>query len=532
MRTKGERRLGRRELVLGASLVLSLLLCELALRLVLFHDVPALSGLARELRQPGFYADSRREDLYWELQRIWTAPGQRKPFGRLAQRTGWTSPRIDPVTLVSQDEVLVGERRPVLVYGGSFAACVTPPEEAWQGLLERSPEGPTHAIVNYAVSGFGPDQALSMLEATIERFAGRNPLVVLGICLDEDTDRVLLGFRGMPKPRCELAGGELVFRPLAEHDAQAWWDAHPPGVASYLWRLLRGPAGPLPDAWQRSLGSAPGDAQVVALNRAILARLHARLEALHVEHFVLGFHGRVLLEDPQHEPWREEFVRAACRELRMHFLSSRPYALAAVGGRTELLARTLFTLEGPLTGHLNARGNAVVFEAFRQALRGRYEPEDVSGVDAAMRRMGLHPDRATDLELAVLGRPAELHFHGPDASFALREIAGQEARSHVLALFPSREHPALLEWPLASGARFRAQALAVPAGGPDPSAEAVRLTLLVDGAERSTLELRPGAQPVAIEQPLRTPCTLALRVEPLAGHPNSCWARLSETAIE
>jgi hypothetical protein len=241
----------------------------------------------------------------------------------------------------------------------------------------------------------------------------------------------------------------------------------------------------------------------------------------------------MLLENPEAQPWREQSVRDACSELGLHFLSSRPYVLCAVGGRTELLWRTLFFTEGPHVGHYNARGNAVVLEAFRQAIQGRYEPEDVSGVDAAMRRLGLHPGQAQDVALAVLGRPAALHFHGADPSFALRELANPDkALRHVLALFPSREHPALLEWPLASGARFRAQALAVPAGSPNPSAEGVRLTLLVDGAERSTLDLRPGAEPVLIEEPLRTPCTLALRVEPLAGHPNACWARLTEPAIE
>ncbi len=533
MNTKGKGRFKRRALALFFGCILSFLLAEVGLRVLLFWDTRLLEKVAHKLRQPGYYADMAREDLFWKLVRIWTPRAQRYPFGRFSEKTGWTGPLIDAKTLISVDEAKVGERRPVLLYGDSFAECVTSPEEAWQGLLERSPEGKTAAIVNFGVSGFGTDQAWSMLDATIDRFAARNPLVVFGIFLDEDPDRAMLSFRGMPKPRYTLEGGELVFHPLEEHDPQSWWDNHPPGVPSYVWRLLRGPHGPLPYQWQEKLRSLPDDAQVVALTRAILARVHARLEALHVEHLVLGFHGRALLENPEPHMWRERFVRDACSELGVHFLSSRPYLLSAVNGQKELLGRTLFVTEGPGEGHLNARGNCVVFEAFRQAIEGRYEREDISGVDAAMQRMGGHPDSAQDVTLEALGRPAVLHFQGIARSVAMREVDPKDKpQKHALGLFPSGDRLTLLQWRLENGRRFSAEALAVPSGGPDPSAEAVRLTLLVDGMPRCTLDLRPGALPVVIEEQLQAPCTLALRVEPLAGHATSCWARLVRPLIE
>jgi hypothetical protein len=533
MNTKGKGRFKRRALALLFGCVISFLLAEGGLRVLLFWDTPALEKSAHKLRQPGYYADMAREDLYWKLVRIWTPREHRDPFGRFSEKTGWTSPLIDSKTLVSEDEQKVGARRPVLLYGDSFSECVTPPEQAWQGLLERSPESKQAAIVNFGVSGFGTDQAFSMLDATIDRFAARNPLVVFGIFLDEDPDRAMLSFRGMPKPRYTLEGGDLVFHPLEEHDPQTWWDNHPPGVASYIWRLLRGPHGPLPYEWQEKLSPLPSDAQVIALTRAILARVHQRLEALHVEHFVLGFQGRMMLENPMPHLWRERFVRDACSELGMHFLSSRPYLLSAVGWKKELLGQTLFVTQGSLEGHFNARGNVVVLEAFRQAIQGRYEHEDISGVDAAMRRMGVHPEMAQDLDLDVLGRPATLHFYGPVPTFAMRETDPKEtARKHVLGLFPSRNKPTLIEWHLADGQRFRAEAVAVPSGSADPSAEAVRVSLLVDGMLVKTLELKPGAQPLLLEAQLHAPCTLGLRAEPLEGHSQSCWARLAQPSIE
>jgi hypothetical protein len=526
-------RFRRRALALLLGLFVSLLAAEGGLRILLFWDTPALEKAARKLRQAGYYADMRREDLYWKLQRIWTPREQRNPFGRFSEKTGWTGPLIDSKTLTMADEARVGERRPVLLYGDSFAECVTPPEQAWQGLLERSPEGRTHALLNFGVSGYGIDQALTMLESTVGRFAERKPLVIFAIFLDEDPDRALLGFRGMPKPRYELVDGELVFRPLEERDPQAWWENHPPGVPSYLWRLLRGPQGPLPWEWQQKLNPVADDAQVIALTRAILTRMHTRLEAQGIEHFVLGFHGRMMLENPIDHAWRERFVRNVCSDLGLHFLSSRPFLMSAVSWKKELLGKSLFVTEGPLEGHYNARGNVVVLEAIRQALQGRYEREDISGIPAALRRFGMSPEVQQSARLPVLRRAAELSFHGASQSFALRELAANgTGKTPTLGLFPASELPTQVEWRIERDTLFSAEARAVPAGSADPALEGVRLQLLVDGKLLRALELSPGGEPVALEQALQAPCRFALRVEPVEGRANSCWARLARPAFE
>ncbi|MBK7645154.1 MAG: hypothetical protein IPJ19_19265 [Planctomycetes bacterium] len=520
----------RRTLALCLGLVCSLAAAEVGLRVLLFWDTPKLEKLAHKLRQPGYYADMRRDSLYWKLQHIWTPRAQRHPFKKISEKTGWTGPLIDPQTLVQRDEAKIGDRRPVLLYGDSFAECVTPPEQTWQAFLERSPEGQTHALINFGTSGFGTDQTLMMLEATIGRFAGRNPLVIFSIFLDEDLDRTMLDFRGMPKPQFELSDGLLVFHPLEETDANVWWEKHPPGVPSYLWRLVRGPHGPLSESWSAALSPDASDAQVVALNRALLTRMHAKLEALHIEHFVLGFHGRMMLDNPVPHAWRERFVGKVCDELGVHFISSRPYLLSAVGRDSDLIGQSLFVTRGEGEGHYNARGNAVVLEAIRQGIHGRFGPADTSGVQAAMRRLGVHPDLEQLLELSVLGRPARLEYHGATSSLALREV--ETAKQRALALFPAREQAAELRWQIAQGTRFSAELRAIPGGEENRESQAVRFRLQIDGQDVRTLELAPGQEPVALAQTLAGPCTLTLRVEPVEGHPNSCWARLSAPVIE
>lgn len=502
------------------------------MRVLLFWDTLASNRLAIMMRRPGYYADMARDDAYWKLKRIWTPPEKRERLERFTKITGWVGALINHKTLAMADEVRVGDRRPVLLYGDSFAESVTAPSDAWQGLLERSPEGRTHALVNFGTSGFGTDQSLMMLEATIDRYATRKPLVIFSLFLDEDPDRTMLNFRGMPKPRFELEHGELVFLPLQEQSAYVWVDKHPPGITSYLWRLCSGAAGPLPLSWQSRLSPVASDEQVIALNRALLTRMHKRLEAMHIEHIVLGFHGRMMLEDPQRYQWREDFVRKICRDLGVNFLATGPYLLSAVGSNPRLLGPSLFVTEGPGEGHYNARGNRVAFEAFLQAIHGRTLREDTSGVAAALRLDASTREPPHTLQLCALGRAAELHFQGGGVARCLREILDRSGEgAQLLGLRPEFELPMRLEWRIEQRARFVAQARAVRAAQASETEEAVHLRLLVDGITVRSFDLAPGGPALRVDHELTGSCTFALEVEPVEGCATSCWVQLERPAF-
>jgi hypothetical protein len=532
MAARAPRRWRRRILALALGLGLTLVLGECALRLVLFRDVPLLHGLAQRLRRASLYTDVYHESAFWKLQYLWTAPEDRLPFPHASRFTGWTGWRIDPETLVTDEEPGIGERRPVLLYGDSFAECVTAPAQAFQGLLETTSAGRTHALVNFGTAGFGPDQSLLLLESTIERFAARRPLVIFSIFLDEDPERALLDFRGGAKPSFELRDGRLVLHPLEELDTQRWLDAHPARIASYLGRLLATRLHLLPAGLRARLFGIPGDDYVIALNRAFLARAHELLAARGIEHCVLGFHGQDMLEGPDRTRWREDFVRQACSELGLPFLSSRPYLLAAVDGDIGRLRESLFVGSGPLAGHYNARGNRAALEAILQAIRGDYTREDPSGVKQALLSISLDSRDAHALELFSLGKPARLEIHGEEPARCLREVG--ETGSHatrLLGLHPGFELPTQLEWKLERAAHFRADVRAVRSTQADSVAEAVRLRLLVDGVTQRSLELLPGAAPQTLEFALHAPCTFAIEVERVEGYARSAWARLDKPEL-
>ncbi|MBK7645155.1 MAG: hypothetical protein IPJ19_19270 [Planctomycetes bacterium] len=521
-----------RLLALACSLALALVGAEAGLRLLLYHDVPGLGGLARKLRTPAYYADVYRESLFWKLAHLWSPPEERLPFPHASKVTGWTGWRIDPVEFTTPEEPRIGERRPVLLYGDSFAECVTAPGQAFQGLLEDTPEGNSNAIVNFGTAGFGPGQALLMLERTLDRYAERKPLVVFSIFLDEDPERALLDFRGAPKPTFTLENGELVLHPLEQIDPDRWLEEHPPGVPSYLWRLVRRRAKFLPDSTRRTLAGLPTDVQVIRLTRALLARAHALLESRGIEHCVLGFHGLLLLEAYEPNRWREHFVEQACRQLGMHFVSSRPYLVAAVDGQLGRARESLFVTSGPLAGHYNARGNRATLEALLQAIHGNWETPDTSGVQAGLRSIGLDPRDAQTFELDSLGRPARLLFHGDGPGRCQREVAGKDGLgTRLIGLHPEFEKSTRLEWRLAASAHFSSDLIAVRSKVEDELPEAVRLRFLAGGEVLRSFDLRPGDPLQHIELDIPGPCAFVLEVLPVEGYSRSAWARLDQPVL-
>jgi len=349
----------------------ALLLLELAIRWLLFSPPSALESMARRLQHAQLFA-APWEDDYWRLRYLFRDPARaRRP--RSHPLLGWHTPKIDPESFDHVDRGGLEGRRPLLLYGDSFAACVTPEADCWQGLLEASRHGTEYALLNYGTGGYGLDQTYLLARASLAQYVAERPLVVIGILVDDDLDRTNLRMRGWPKPYLVAsASGRLELdEPVAQDEAQ-FLAAHPLEIRSYLWRYLVCGSGRMPASVEnRVTGRSRAQGRTRERSRLILESLAQDLQGADVDHFVVLFHGPAAEETPPGEPqnggWRESFLVAELERLDL------PYVLSSLELAASRGAGLFVDAGPPLAGHYSAAGNRAVFGAFLRGIEGRFD---------------------------------------------------------------------------------------------------------------------------------------------------------------
>jgi hypothetical protein len=361
-------RRGKRLLRVFLALVATLVLLELAFRALLFLDVPGLKSVSARLRQPQNFFHRSNPD-YWVASVMLTPPERLKPVPGYDPLLGWRGSRIAAETFEHKDEKLVLGRRPVLLYGDSFAECTTPPKECWEGLLAGSELRSTHFLLNYGVGGYGFDQIFLMLRASVDRFVEQDPVVVIGVMVDDDLDRSLLPFRGWPKPRLAVRDGRLVEPEPVAASVEEFVAAERPEIWSWAWRYLRQRSSSAPDAAAEEARRA----EVRELTRAILVELKRELDARGLQWFVLVFQGSSVLEKSgRDQVWQYGFVLESLRELGIPYVSSRE-ALMHHRNLTGTDTSQYFEASGRAKGHFTALGNQAVFPALVRGIEGQFD---------------------------------------------------------------------------------------------------------------------------------------------------------------
>lgn len=94
-----------------------------------------------------------------------------------------------------QDAGNIGRRRPVLLFGDSFAAGVGD-AESFQNILNHDEAfSRDYYLLNYGVSGYGVDQIYLMLQHTLPLY--QRTIVIFSL-MTFDLDRSILTFREAP----------------------------------------------------------------------------------------------------------------------------------------------------------------------------------------------------------------------------------------------------------------------------------------------------------------------------------------------
>ena len=342
---------------------------ELGVRWLLFGEGTVPETLGATLRDPNRFADALSDDDFWKLQRSFQDDRNSDQFKRPHPDLGWVSANVRSRSLAHCAERTLRGRRPVLLYGDSFAHCVVPTEDCWETLLDESPLADKLCMLNFGTCAYGLDQIVLLLERSVDRYVSENPVVVIGILIDEDLDRCALSFRGHPKPRVTETSGGFTWEYPGLASAEVWVEDHPPEISSYLGRLLMS-SGLVPPAW-RGKSKAP----MIALKQRsatwLLKRARDLLRERNLEHFVVLFQGERLASGSEGVDWREAFLLRSLEELQIPYVSSRE-ALFANHVATGRVASDYFIAGGAFSGHFTAVGNEAVFPAIVAGLTRNY----------------------------------------------------------------------------------------------------------------------------------------------------------------
>ncbi|MCH2106622.1 MAG: hypothetical protein MK291_08285 [Planctomycetes bacterium] len=354
---------------------------EVGVRWLLFGEGSLPRALGEPLRDPNRFADPLTDDDFWTLQRSFQPVRDRDRFDRAHPELGWLPASVRERSLTHKGERDLKGRRPVLMYGDSFTRCVVPREDCWESLLEESHLSEELCMLNFGACAYGLDQIVLLLERSVDRYLDEDPVVVIGVLVDEDIDRCLLSFRGHPKPKVSEGPDGFSWEFPGEVSAEDWMEAHPPQVSSYLGSLFRN-SELFPRSWRDE-----DKARTIALKQRratwLLERARDLLRDRELEHFVVLFHSERLAMGREGTSWREAFLIRTLEELDIPFVSSRG-ALFQDHIVTGRVARDYYMNEGAMSGHLTAAGNQAVFPAIVEGLSRRYHrPVDIADAQAS-----------------------------------------------------------------------------------------------------------------------------------------------------
>lgn len=368
------------------SISVALIVSELALRHMLFSE----SNVFDSLRNPSAYAIYPRDknenfhnEDYWKLHHLWGGGiSVEEPHPVLGL---WGS--FFRETLKHVDQGNLNGRRPVILFGDSFAKCVDT-VKCFEDYLNNDEEfSAGHYFLNYGVGGYGVDQISLLFEMTYKEF--EDPFIVFSM-LTTDLDRSMLAFRDAQKPLYKLDKGRLVLEgvPITLSTSE-YVEQNPPAIRSYLFNRFR-------NSVLNPFKSKPGAHEayiqrVKSLNGAILDRVIGELNDSGLDYIVVIFH-------PVHHTlpdWRLDFLLEVCEENDVPYICERDIRLADTAFETYEAYR--YAIAGD--GHPSSYMNRLMSNVIKSTILGddyrsyilEKEPEPVPG--SREERINFHRDR-------------------------------------------------------------------------------------------------------------------------------------------
>ena len=342
------------------STLISFVVAEYIFRWAMFSGGPRFENL----RQPKLYADRFSEDDFFKLKYLFTHRPSSNPEKPPHPLLGWKGKMLDE-NLRHQDAGHIGQRRPVLLYGDSFAAGVGD-AESFQDILNRDEAfSRDYYLLNYGVSGFGVDQIYLMLQHSLPLY--QRPIVIFSL-MTLDLDRSILSFRGGAKPYFRVEDGALrLYGTPLTLPPGAYIAENPPEIVSYLYRKSLF-SGMMPESLRACLRSKQQIVQMKKqLNRKILLAVLKLLDEQQVDYCFLIFHphfpGISTLD--RESDWRDPFLRTFLDSTRVPHIWSKDLYRRDAGNSPPPFDQYIV----PTHGHPTTRFNRIIAAEILRRIR-------------------------------------------------------------------------------------------------------------------------------------------------------------------
>ncbi|MBN2173405.1 MAG: hypothetical protein JW731_04695 [Bacteroidales bacterium] len=304
--------------------LLGLIGIEYAFRAMIFSDKEAF----KKFRDPWAYADMDSEDLFWKLYTRWI--GVYKPPECPHPLLGWIGD-FSRHSLMHWRFDSFESKRPVLLYGDSFAIC-SGLSTCFQTILnDDSAFSQQNYLYNYGVGGYGVDQIYLLFDKTYKSF--EKPFVIFSL-LTFDLDRSILHFRTGQKPFFEVEDDSLVLKGVPiNSNPEEYLDANPTRTISYLWRkFLYSKENFLPKKTVDKLkGTNRYTRKKIEVNEKILLKTLNELRENNIEFVFVIFHTLQYDRDnytaEEENDWRNVFLKNFLEENKVPYIWTRDLIL-------------------------------------------------------------------------------------------------------------------------------------------------------------------------------------------------------------
>ncbi|MCH7535194.1 MAG: hypothetical protein IH948_05530 [Bacteroidetes bacterium] len=297
--------------IMMVTTIIMVFVIEYALRFALFNESKAFNFI----RKAELYSAHIRHDdedfyntNYWKLNYLFNKKfNVKNPHPLL----GWIG-KFNKKNYNHQDIMNVKNKRPVLLFGDSFAMCVDSTECFEEILNIDTAFTKENYLLNYGVGGYGVDQIYLLFDAVVDRFD--KPFVIFSL-LTTDLDRSMLSVRDGQKPYFIMSENKLELKgtPITL-TSEEYFEQNPPQISSYLWNIFKGSK--LNFVSQNKREESLCIDKIKTLNEAILVKAFSRLKELKTDYVVLIFHPVQHKQDN----WRVSFLRELCNKKNVPYI--------------------------------------------------------------------------------------------------------------------------------------------------------------------------------------------------------------------